>query len=90
MSLNFFGTYCAQVFNFPSCPNVRNTHGPVGSCVVVPHSAHRTGDVATLATTLATLHTVRGLLWLWGDRGGPAVGRRSARLRVLRGGLCVS
>eukprot|EP01043_Picozoa_sp_COSAG02_P111070 COSAG02_NODE_47213_length_342_cov_169.358025_1_plen_70_part_10 len=27
LSLNFFGTDCAQVFNFPSCPNVRNTHG---------------------------------------------------------------
>ena len=28
---DFFGTDCAQVFNFPSCPNVRNTHGSVGS-----------------------------------------------------------
>eukprot|EP01043_Picozoa_sp_COSAG02_P009100 COSAG02_NODE_304_length_25204_cov_11.025095_6_plen_172_part_00 len=27
MSLNFFGTDCAQVFNFTPCPNVRNTHG---------------------------------------------------------------
>eukprot|EP01043_Picozoa_sp_COSAG02_P006668 COSAG02_NODE_192_length_29942_cov_34.627228_17_plen_131_part_00 len=33
MSLNFFGTDCAQVFNFPSCPNVRNTHGSVGNLV---------------------------------------------------------
>eukprot|EP01043_Picozoa_sp_COSAG02_P070545 COSAG02_NODE_12534_length_1529_cov_14.772113_1_plen_136_part_10 len=31
----FFGTYCAQVFNFPSCPNVRNTHGSVGSMVLL-------------------------------------------------------
>eukprot|EP01043_Picozoa_sp_COSAG02_P005901 COSAG02_NODE_163_length_32424_cov_21.759010_19_plen_95_part_00 len=31
LSLNFFGTDCAQVFNFPSCPNVRNTHGSVGT-----------------------------------------------------------
>eukprot|EP01043_Picozoa_sp_COSAG02_P011617 COSAG02_NODE_431_length_22447_cov_7.487202_3_plen_154_part_00 len=34
LSLNFFGTDCAQVFNFPSCPNVRNTHGSVGSTVL--------------------------------------------------------
>eukprot|EP01043_Picozoa_sp_COSAG02_P007992 COSAG02_NODE_248_length_27133_cov_45.131723_10_plen_83_part_00 len=31
LSLNFFGTDCAQVFNFPSCPNARNTHGSVGN-----------------------------------------------------------
>eukprot|EP01043_Picozoa_sp_COSAG02_P001282 COSAG02_NODE_26_length_51927_cov_61.213881_47_plen_196_part_00 len=31
LSLNFFGTDCAQVFNFTSCPNVRNTHGSVGN-----------------------------------------------------------
>eukprot|EP01043_Picozoa_sp_COSAG02_P030197 COSAG02_NODE_1917_length_10388_cov_116.704733_4_plen_175_part_00 len=31
MSPNFFGTDCPQVFNFPSCPNVRNTHGSVGN-----------------------------------------------------------
>ena len=31
LSLNFFGTDCAQVFNFLSCPNVRNTHGSVGN-----------------------------------------------------------
>ena len=30
LSLNFFGTDCAQVFDFSSCPNVRNTHGSVG------------------------------------------------------------
>eukprot|EP01043_Picozoa_sp_COSAG02_P034960 COSAG02_NODE_2475_length_8735_cov_5.368110_5_plen_95_part_00 len=30
LSLNFFGTDCAQVLNFRSCPNVRNTHGSVG------------------------------------------------------------
>eukprot|EP01043_Picozoa_sp_COSAG02_P017091 COSAG02_NODE_768_length_17375_cov_52.865015_7_plen_140_part_00 len=35
LSLNFFGTDCAQVFNFPSCPNVRNTHGSVGSTSLV-------------------------------------------------------
>ena len=33
MSLNFFGTDCAQVLNFPPCPNVRNTHGSVGNTV---------------------------------------------------------
>eukprot|EP01043_Picozoa_sp_COSAG02_P060238 COSAG02_NODE_7829_length_2831_cov_1.499268_2_plen_200_part_00 len=40
LSLNFFGTDCAQAFNFPSCPNVRNTHGSVGntsSTVVFTH-----------------------------------------------------
>eukprot|EP01043_Picozoa_sp_COSAG02_P023774 COSAG02_NODE_1279_length_13487_cov_7.611696_5_plen_256_part_00 len=31
LSLNFFGTDCAQVFDFSSCPNVRNMHGSVGS-----------------------------------------------------------
>eukprot|EP01043_Picozoa_sp_COSAG02_P041282 COSAG02_NODE_3409_length_6790_cov_149.811239_3_plen_87_part_00 len=31
MSLNFFGTDCAQVLNFLSCPNVRNPHGSVHS-----------------------------------------------------------
>eukprot|EP01043_Picozoa_sp_COSAG02_P027214 COSAG02_NODE_1595_length_11773_cov_5.122739_8_plen_114_part_00 len=31
LSLNFFGTDCAQVFNFLSCPKVRNTHGSVGN-----------------------------------------------------------
>eukprot|EP01043_Picozoa_sp_COSAG02_P022066 COSAG02_NODE_1136_length_14337_cov_50.495505_2_plen_107_part_00 len=31
LSLNFFGTDCAQALNFPSCPNVRNTHGSVGN-----------------------------------------------------------
>eukprot|EP01043_Picozoa_sp_COSAG02_P045121 COSAG02_NODE_4095_length_5788_cov_3.722271_7_plen_148_part_00 len=30
LSLHFFGTDCAQAFNLPSCPNVRNTHGSVG------------------------------------------------------------
>ena len=31
MSLDFFGTDYAQVFHFPSCPNVCNTHGSVGN-----------------------------------------------------------
>eukprot|EP01043_Picozoa_sp_COSAG02_P057004 COSAG02_NODE_6849_length_3328_cov_35.645401_1_plen_135_part_10 len=31
LSLNFFGTDCAQVFNFRACPNVRNPHGSVGN-----------------------------------------------------------
>eukprot|EP01043_Picozoa_sp_COSAG02_P008115 COSAG02_NODE_253_length_26942_cov_80.561152_7_plen_85_part_00 len=30
LSLNFFGTDCAQVFNLLSCLNVRNPHGSVG------------------------------------------------------------
>eukprot|EP01043_Picozoa_sp_COSAG02_P009786 COSAG02_NODE_336_length_24344_cov_63.239101_5_plen_166_part_00 len=31
LSLNFFGTHCVQVLNFPSYSNVRNTHGSVGN-----------------------------------------------------------
>eukprot|EP01043_Picozoa_sp_COSAG02_P038788 COSAG02_NODE_3017_length_7545_cov_4.558286_2_plen_190_part_00 len=40
MSLNFFGTDCAQVSNFPSCPNVLNTHGSVGSTYVQQTCTH--------------------------------------------------
>eukprot|EP01043_Picozoa_sp_COSAG02_P023349 COSAG02_NODE_1244_length_13677_cov_50.752246_7_plen_126_part_00 len=38
LSLNFFGTDCAQVANFLSCPSVRNTHGSVGNPLALPQA----------------------------------------------------
>eukprot|EP01043_Picozoa_sp_COSAG02_P018956 COSAG02_NODE_899_length_16096_cov_19.762956_3_plen_87_part_00 len=58
MPLNFFGTDCAQVFTFPSCPNVRNPHGSAGTSpnsIILISTAESFGFRA-----LATLRRIGG------------------------------
>eukprot|EP01043_Picozoa_sp_COSAG02_P023579 COSAG02_NODE_1264_length_13544_cov_71.926441_2_plen_138_part_00 len=57
LSLNFFGTDCAQVFNFPSCPNVRNTHGSMGSMVPRVRESLQYRDVESMRNDRPEIRT---------------------------------
>eukprot|EP01043_Picozoa_sp_COSAG02_P005055 COSAG02_NODE_135_length_34565_cov_80.368856_9_plen_354_part_00 len=86
LSPNFFGTDCPQVFNFPSCPNVRNTHGSVGNVGIMQNRA-KTDRVSWIVSSGAKRFSFRfPLLGGFASRGTYPVAAQPHTAQCARSG----